>query len=101
MAIFIVFVCITLLSLAIQWLSKRWQIATAVPCIIFIALLGFGGLFPQHSLLALTLGFPMVFFAALLGCYIYETRINPERHKLFEEGSDNEKVEDESTSDKN
>ena len=85
MPVFIAFVCIVLLSLSLQWLSKRWQIATAIPCIIFITMLVLGDLFPKHTLLALTLGFPMVFFAALLGCYIYETRINPQRHKVFEQ----------------
>jgi len=80
MFIFIAFVAIVLLGLVLQWRTKRWQTATGVPCVIFITLLLTDTLFPEHGTLAFTLGIPMVFFAGLLGSYIYETRFNPERH---------------------
>ena len=79
MAIFLIFASIVLLSLSIQWLTKRWFFATGIPCCIYLLLIGTGTLFPSRVIPALTLGLPMIFFAALLGCYIYETRINPSR----------------------
>ncbi|MGH1426474.1 MAG: hypothetical protein ACRBEE_00930 [Arenicella sp.] len=79
MAIFLIFASIVLLSLSIQWLTKRWFFATGLPCCIYLLLIGTGVLFPNRVLPALTLGLPMIFFAALLGSYIYETRINPSR----------------------
>ena len=101
MIVFVVFVAIVLLGLVLQCLTKRWQAATGVPCILFITLLMTDNLFPEHGTLAFTLGIPMVFFAGLLGSYIYETRINPERHTTFEQDSTDERVNSESNSDKN
>ncbi len=80
MPVFILFVSIVLLSLVLQWLSKRWYIATGVPCAIFTLLILSGALFPKYVFPAFVLGLPMIFFASLLGCYLYETRLNPERH---------------------
>jgi len=31
-------------------------------------------------MIALTLGLPMVFFAGLLGSFLFETKLNPKRH---------------------
>ena len=84
MIIFVAFVAIVLLGLVLQWQTQRWQAATGVPCILFIALLLTDNLFPDHGTLAFTLGLPMVFFAGLLGSFLYETRLNPNRHESTE-----------------
>ena len=90
MPIFIIFVSIVIISLVLQWLSKRWLVATGVPCAIFVTLILSGALFPNHLFPAFALGLPMVFFASLLGSYLYETRFNPDRHdKNDDENSDN------------
>ena len=94
MSIFIIFVSIVLLSLVLQWLSKSWLIATGVPCSIFSLLIFSGALFPNHTFPAFALGMPMVFFASLLGSYVYETRLNPERSSNSNDTEHNEKVDD-------
>lgn len=79
MVVFIGFVVIVLLGLTLQWLSQQWALATFIPCSLFILLLTFTPIFEGGKVIALTLGLPMVFCAALLGSYLYETRINPSR----------------------
>lgn len=81
MIIFVAFVFIVLLGLVIQWLSKRWQAATGIPCVIFATLVLTNNLLPGQGSLVFTLGLPMVFFAALLGSFVYETRLNPKRYE--------------------
>jgi hypothetical protein len=81
MIVFILFCVIVLLSLAIQWLSNNWLVATTVPCFIFVVLIFTGSVFPSSKTIAFFLGIPMIFFAGLLGSYLYETRLNPDRHK--------------------
>ncbi len=93
MIVFVVFVAIVLLGLVLQCLTKRWQAATGVPCILFITLLMTDNLFPEHGTLAFTLGIPMVFFAGLLGSFLYETRFNPNRHETTEHESSEESIE--------
>lgn len=84
MIVFVAFIAIVLSSIVLQWQTKRWQLAAGIPCLVFIALIVTDILFPEHGLLAFTLGIPMIFFASLLGCYVYETRLNPNRHDELE-----------------
>ena len=79
MIAFVCFVSIVLLSLIIQWLSKQWVTATLVPTSLFLGIVLFSPVFSGFKLVAFTLGLPMVFCAAVLGCYIYETIINPDK----------------------
>ena len=93
MIIFVAFVALVLLGFTLQWQTQRWQAATGAPCMLFITLLLTDNLFPDHGTLAFTLGLPMVFFAGLLGSFLYETRFNPNRHETAEHETSEETIE--------
>ena len=78
MIVFLAFVILVLLGIVLQWLFKRWQISAGAPCLVFC--LYSLTLSPQKLILALSFGAPMIFFAGLLGSFLYETRLNPNRH---------------------
>jgi len=99
MLVFIAFISIVLLSLVIQWLSKQWIKATLVPVALFSGLLLFTNLFQGNKILAFTFGLPMVFCAALLGSYLYETKINPQRNDTEDKTAALEQENEQETND--
>lgn len=82
MVIFISFVAIVAIGFILQWLSNNWMLATGLPTLAFAILaLSYGNQLPLNdtfgstAILTFLFGTPMVFFASLLGAYLYQTKI--------------------------
>ncbi len=54
--------------------TLNWKIAVTVPTLLFIVSTFVGESVPGARAFTLTFGVPLVFFAGLLGAYIYQIR---------------------------
>ena len=64
-------------------LAREWIIAVAVPTVLFILSTFYGESAPGATAFTLTFGVPIVFFAGLLGAYVYQIRnLDPEEQGL-------------------
>ena len=64
-----------LIGLAAYAMTKKWQVAVVIPCVLFVIITFIGDSEKNALIFTLTFGLPLVFSAGLLGAYVYQTRI--------------------------
>ena len=73
----ILFVIVFLIGFAGYALTKQWIVSVSVPIVLFLM-----GVFREDSepgilIFTIAFGLPLVFFAGLLGAYVFQTRFCP------------------------
>ena len=73
-----------LIGFAMYAMTKKWLVAVLIPCILFVLISFIGNTEQGFIVFTLTFGVPLVFFAGLLGAYVYQTRVMQDDDELSE-----------------
>lgn len=68
------FILAFLFGFASYAITLDWKVAVAVPTFLFVISTFVGDSVPGATAFTLTFGVPLVFFAGLLGAYVYQIR---------------------------
>lgn len=73
----IIFVVAFLFGFTCYAFTRQWMIAVSIPTALFVASTFMGESAAGAQMFTLTFGVPLVFFAGLLGAYVFQIRNQP------------------------
>lgn len=73
----ILFVVAFLFGFASYAFTRQWMIAVSIPTVLFVISTFYGDSVDGAQAFTLTFGVPLVFFAGLLGAYVFQIRNQP------------------------
>ena len=89
----ILFIVAFLFGFASYAFTRRWMVSVSLPTVLFVIATFWGESSDGAVAFTLTFGLPLVFFAGLLGAYVFQIRNQP-AEELIEEVEQNSSSND-------